>query len=142
MLEIKQRPVHKGVILIAAHFDYLAPMLDVSALTTDRIAQVLASWPGPRTWVTPTNASTAGRVKGMHDGIAMDRRASDGERAAQRVRRRAGFDPRKSGQGQLPRKFCPSSILPCVPKWKAWSKATPADLFAPRQSAMRAAAPR
>lgn len=71
LLEIKQRPVDKGVILVAAHFDQLKPLLDVSALSTDRLAEVLATWPGPYTWIMPSYASTPGWLTGTHDGIAV-----------------------------------------------------------------------
>lgn len=71
LLELKQRPVSKGVILIAADFDQLKPLLDISALSTDRLAEVLASWPGPYTWIMPTHASTPDWLTGAHDGIAV-----------------------------------------------------------------------
>lgn len=51
LLALKRRPLHKGVILVAADFaqlrSYLAP------LSAAALAPVLDSWPGPNTWLLP-----------------------------------------------------------------------------------------
>ncbi|HEU6454836.1 MAG TPA: Sua5/YciO/YrdC/YwlC family protein, partial [Roseateles sp.] len=49
LLAIKQRPVEKGLILIAADQAQLQPLLDLAAVPETRLAEVLASWPGPNT---------------------------------------------------------------------------------------------
>ena len=51
LLAIKGRSIDKGLILIAASHDQLAPLLRPEA-TLD-MAQVLKSWPGPTTWLLP-----------------------------------------------------------------------------------------
>lgn len=71
LLDIKQRPVEKGLILIAAHVDQLRPFLDMSALPDDRLAEVLASWPGAHTWVMPASAQAPRWITGAHTGIAV-----------------------------------------------------------------------
>src|SRR6218665_315978 len=55
LLAIKQRPVDKGLILIAADLAQLQPLLDLPAMPETRLAEVLASWPGPHTWVLPAS---------------------------------------------------------------------------------------
>lgn len=71
LLDIKQRQVEKGLILIAAHMDQFKSLLDLPALPADRLADVLATWPGPQTWVMPANASLPRWITGAHDGIAV-----------------------------------------------------------------------
>ncbi|TWI01676.1 L-threonylcarbamoyladenylate synthase [Luteimonas cucumeris] len=71
LLAIKQRPLDKGLILIAAHLDQLRPFLDLSALPAERLAEVLASWPGAHTWAMPASANAPRWITGAHDGIAV-----------------------------------------------------------------------
>jgi L-threonylcarbamoyladenylate synthase len=71
LLELKQRPVDKGLILVAAHLDPLRRWLDLPALPPDRLAVVLASWPGPHTWVMPAAADAPAWVTGGRDSIAV-----------------------------------------------------------------------
>lgn len=71
LLELKQRPVDKGLILVAAHLDPLRRWLDLPALPPDRLAVVLASWPGPHTWVMPAVADAPGWITGGRDSIAV-----------------------------------------------------------------------
>ena len=71
LLAIKQRPVEKGLILIAATLEQLKPLIDVAAVPTDRLADVLSSWPGPYTWVMPATAQAPRWITGQHRGIAV-----------------------------------------------------------------------
>lgn len=71
LLAIKARPVDKGLILIAGEAAQLAPVLDWSALPQSRIAEVMASWPGPNTWIVPASAQAPAWVTGAHAGIAV-----------------------------------------------------------------------
>jgi len=71
LLRIKQRPVEKGVILVAAHLDPLRPWLDLATLAPQRLAAVLETWPGPHTWVMPASATAPAWIRGAHDGIAI-----------------------------------------------------------------------
>ena len=50
LLRLKQRPVEKGLILLAAHIEQLRPF---ALLEGDWMEQVTASWPGPATWLLP-----------------------------------------------------------------------------------------
>lgn len=70
LLDLKQRPVGKGVILIAAGIDQLEPLLDLDALPAARRAAVLDSWPGPFTWSLPCAASVPAMLRGDHATLA------------------------------------------------------------------------
>ena len=71
LLAIKQREVEKGLILIASHLDQLRPFLNLAAVPAENLAAVLASWPGPHTWVMPASAAAPRWITGAHDGIAV-----------------------------------------------------------------------
>src|SRR3546814_1066426 len=58
LLAIKQRPVDKGLILVAASLAQLDELVDWDALPQARRDEVFASWPGPHTWIAPAAART------------------------------------------------------------------------------------
>ncbi len=51
ILRLKQRSVEKGLILVAAGIDQIGALL--APLGAAERAMVLASWPGPTTWLLP-----------------------------------------------------------------------------------------
>jgi len=68
LLALKQRPWHKGLILIAAELEALSPWI---VPPTDEIrTRVLATWPGPVTWLMPVAAGCPEHVRGRHDTVA------------------------------------------------------------------------
>ncbi|NZA25827.1 Sua5/YciO/YrdC/YwlC family protein [Luteimonas sp. SJ-92] len=71
LLALKQRPVDKGLILVAAAVEQFAPYADWSELPEARRTAVLASWPGPHTWIVPARVRTPGWIRGNHAGIAL-----------------------------------------------------------------------
>jgi len=71
LLAIKQRPLEKGLILIAADWAQLAPYVDASLLPQERLQAVLASWPGPFTWVMPARTTTPRWLTGQFDSLAV-----------------------------------------------------------------------
>ncbi|WP_116475274.1 Sua5/YciO/YrdC/YwlC family protein [Zobellella maritima] len=71
LLAIKQRPVEKGLILIAADFSQLLPYLELDALPEGRLADILASWPGPNTWVMPAKPEVPAWLRGQFDSLAV-----------------------------------------------------------------------
>ncbi len=71
LLEVKRRPVEKGLIVAAADFAQLQPLLDLSRLPADRLDAVLAQWPGPHTWVMPASDAAPEWITGAHNGIAV-----------------------------------------------------------------------
>lgn len=71
LLVLKQRPWEKGLILIAANYQQLLPYIDDSVLSPQQRILVLASWPGPVTWVMPKQASTPNWLTGIFDSLAV-----------------------------------------------------------------------
>jgi L-threonylcarbamoyladenylate synthase len=51
LLELKNRPVGKGLILIADSIDVFEPLLE--GITTAQRNKLVVSWPGPNTWLVP-----------------------------------------------------------------------------------------
>ena len=71
LLELKQRPVEKGLILIAANFGQLKPYIDDSMLTEAQRQAIFACWPGPVTFVFPAKATTPRWLTGCFDSLAV-----------------------------------------------------------------------
>lgn len=69
LLELKRRPMEKGLILIAADIDQLAPFM-TSLSAADR-ARLMTSWPGPNTWLVPARPETPVWLRGAHHTIAV-----------------------------------------------------------------------
>ncbi len=69
ILEIKQRPVHKGLILIAADFCQLRPY--VAEVSDELLDRAFNSWPGPNTWLFPKNPATPYWLTGDFNTIAV-----------------------------------------------------------------------
>lgn len=74
LLEIKRRPMHKGLILAAADQSQIAGLLKpLSPAQRTRLAE---SWPGPNTWLLPDpDERVPSWIKGQHSGVAV--RVSD-----------------------------------------------------------------
>ncbi|HDM8235004.1 TPA: threonylcarbamoyl-AMP synthase [Vibrio campbellii] len=71
LLELKQRPVEKGLILIAASYEQLLPYVDEAQLTQEQLDKVHATWPGPYTWIMPASDKVSHWVSGQFDSIAV-----------------------------------------------------------------------
>lgn len=69
LLRLKQRPVDKGLILVAADLEQLAYFIEVPGRTALRRAQ--DSWPGPATWVFPASPFAPPWITGAHDTVAV-----------------------------------------------------------------------
>ncbi len=69
LLALKQRPVNKGLIIIAADFRQLQPF--VRLLDDAAMQPVLDSWPGPFTWILPAATGTPRWLTGDHDSLAV-----------------------------------------------------------------------
>ncbi len=69
LLAIKRRPAGKGLILIASDYAQLAPF--IQHLDGTRMAEILATWPGPSTWLLPARATTPGWLTGDHRTLAV-----------------------------------------------------------------------
>lgn len=71
LLELKQRPIEKGLILIADNYEQLKPYIDDSVLTQTQRERMFASWPGPITWVIPAKTSTPKWLTGHFSSLAV-----------------------------------------------------------------------
>lgn len=71
LLALKQRPVDKGLILVAASAAQLDGLVDWDALPSGRRDAVLASWPGPHTWIVPATPRVPRWITGDHAGVAV-----------------------------------------------------------------------
>lgn len=69
LLAIKQRSRDKGLILIAADFQQLRPYL--AEIDSALKRKILATWPGPLTWLWPANPSVSRLLRGKHETIAV-----------------------------------------------------------------------
>lgn len=68
LLDIKQRPMEKGLILIASSLDQLRPYLILNPPIIERITR---TWPGPVTWVIPAQPWVPKWLTGEHDSLAV-----------------------------------------------------------------------
>ena len=71
LLAIKQRPVEKGLILIADNFGQLLEYVEESKIPLDKRAEIFSAWPGAVTWVMPAKATTPKWLTGQFDTIAV-----------------------------------------------------------------------
>lgn len=69
LLTLKERPVDKGLILVAANLDQLAYYIDPPSRTALRRAR--DTWPGPATWVFPASSYTPPWITGRFDSVAV-----------------------------------------------------------------------
>jgi len=69
LLELKQRPVSKGLILIAADFSQLQRYVIEPPPT--RKSKLDQSWPGPVTWLIPARPETPRWLTGVHHTLAV-----------------------------------------------------------------------
>lgn len=69
LLELKQRPVEKGFILITHDYKSLFNYLDPAALQLH--PDILSGWPGPTTWLIPCKTTTPRWLTGTHSTLAV-----------------------------------------------------------------------
>lgn len=67
VLQLKQRPVEQGLIVIAADIQQLNP--ELAGLAAADRERVVASWPGAVTWILP-NTRFPRWITGAHEGVA------------------------------------------------------------------------
>lgn len=68
LLQLKQRPVTKGLILAAASLQQLEAYLQLDSALRERC---LATWPGPVTWVVPVRDWVPAWLTGEHRSLAV-----------------------------------------------------------------------
>ena len=70
LLVIKQRPIEKGMIVVAGDLLQLSNWIDVEAVA-EAYPHVLESWPGPCTWLLPCKPGTPKCLTGQFDTLAV-----------------------------------------------------------------------
>ena len=71
LLEAKQRPVEKGLILAAANVSQCLDYFDFDAVPIEKRAEIFSSWPGPITWLLPAKSTAPKWITGGSDFIAI-----------------------------------------------------------------------
>jgi len=68
-LSLKQRPLSKGLILIAHNWSDVVNL--TSTVDESVLKRVQSTWPGPLTWVFPASASAPAWICGSNPSIAL-----------------------------------------------------------------------
>ena len=69
LLQLKQRPVEKGLILAASHVQQVLPLICPN--NGDELARALKTWPGHNTWVFEASAEVPDWIRGAHSTLAV-----------------------------------------------------------------------
>jgi L-threonylcarbamoyladenylate synthase len=69
LLKLKRRHDAKGFILIAASWRQVEDL--VKPLPINRLEGILATWPGPVTWIFPASPKVPAWIKGEHATVAI-----------------------------------------------------------------------
>ena len=69
ILQLKQRPVNKGLVLIASHIQQILPL--IKPIDRSHLARALKSWPGHYTWVFPKTHSVPSWITGDFETVAV-----------------------------------------------------------------------
>jgi len=69
LLQLKHRPIAKGLILIASHWEQLENL--IKPVPSELLAKVQATWPDPTTLVFPANNKVPYWIRGAHNSVAI-----------------------------------------------------------------------
>ena len=69
ILDLKNRPFEKGLIIIAAEIEQLYPYVSFTDLP--QFQQIRETWPGPVTWIVPARHGVPDWVRGEHESVAV-----------------------------------------------------------------------
>jgi L-threonylcarbamoyladenylate synthase len=69
VMQLKRRPWHKGVIIVAADLQQVKALL--APLSDAELSPALATWPGPHNWLLPARRSCPLLLRGRHRSIAI-----------------------------------------------------------------------
>lgn len=69
ILNLKNRPCEKGLIIIAASIEQLHPYISLADIPRSR--EILDSWPGPVTWVIPARPGVPDWIRGDSESVAV-----------------------------------------------------------------------
>jgi len=71
LLDLKQRPIEKGLILVAPSLHFLQPFVDFSHLSDEQLARLQEQYEHPITWVVPAKAEVPHFLTGQFNSIAV-----------------------------------------------------------------------
>ena len=71
LLNVKRRPIEKGLILVAPHWDFLRPFIAFEQLNAEQLSRLQQKYDRPTTWVVPAKSSTPHFLTGKFDTIAV-----------------------------------------------------------------------
>ena len=71
LLMLKQRPIEKGLILVAPNLDYFRPFIDEDKLNSQHWQKLQKVYERPTTWVVPAKADIAKFLCGNFNSIAI-----------------------------------------------------------------------
>ncbi|MDP6969183.1 MAG: Sua5/YciO/YrdC/YwlC family protein [Gammaproteobacteria bacterium] len=67
---LKQRPWHKGLILVASRWQHIQPLIE--PCDDEQIERLTNTWPGPNTWLLPDVGNWVPVwIKGQHTSVAV-----------------------------------------------------------------------
>lgn len=69
LLELKQRDIAKGLVLVAADIEQFARHL--AGLDSEQRQRLQSSWPAALTWLVPHNGAAADWIRGASDRVAL-----------------------------------------------------------------------
>lgn len=68
IIDLKQRSIEKGLILIAANWEQIEPLVQP---TKNLWPKAFATWPGPTTWLFPASSKCPKWITGKYDSVAL-----------------------------------------------------------------------
>ncbi len=69
VLQLKQRSVNQGLVLIASHIEHILPL--IKPADQSHLARALKTWPGHTTWVFPQSDLTPRWITGSFNSVAV-----------------------------------------------------------------------
>lgn len=69
ILQMKRRSVSKGLILVAADVSQILEYVEFKDAAM--VERVMATWPGPVTWLLPASPATPPWIRGQHNNVAV-----------------------------------------------------------------------
>lgn len=102
LLRLKQRPWHKGLLLITDRASRLSPF--IVAPNIEQQITLAASWPGPNTWIIDAKPHTPRNLTGNHRAIGVRMTAHPDAAAIARIVRSAVVSTSANVSGRIPLK--------------------------------------
>ncbi|MCV2506098.1 MAG: Sua5/YciO/YrdC/YwlC family protein [Candidatus Lightella neohaematopini] len=71
ILILKNRPIEKGLILVASNYEQIKKYIDETKITIDIKKRLFSSWPGPISWALPANSNVPVWLTGKYDKLVV-----------------------------------------------------------------------